>query len=454
MAFCFILYAAFPGVEARKTFKTVTFNLKNEDAIPLKDVQERPKKVGDEVQNALKSGRYPAELYVAHYKEIRHLMNYQDYFTEKVQNQGSPYHIITSLPLNGVVSAFETINRNNAEEMKKRRLLMSTDPEILSLSKFSPMTEDWHPLNVVSHFAKSYYLTILPALFMLLFLTMWDNPTKPTRAFARLIAFPERVIFWPIGMWAFLDFDRMAYLKRTMTWFSYVTSAVFAIVGGSGTAFAQSVKANSESKKKSQGYSLQADLRNTAFVNEGPPNPSLFNRLSFYTPKRFVLESISTAIPRLGRWYNETGAGFFIHRTPKTWVIGDAYVSYDSTSNRQLIAGGQFFKFSPRYVVAVPVMRVEKSLTKPTTTLAFATNPLFRLSNQGRLNRLAVSPDFGIKKTFGLQKTTNPLVTWNAGLGLDWFPGKANKNRVEAAVLRNHLGQWQFRARSVLNFAF
>ena len=209
-----------------------------------------------------------------------------------------------------------------------------------------------------------------------------------------------------------------------------------------GVASAQTVK--KDEKKKNSAYTLQLDSRVIVPV-EGPPL-SLFNRTTL-NAKSWLVESISTATPEIKSWYNETGFGVKVVRTPNTTINLLGIVSADSAGTHKVMAGMQYFRSGPLATIAVPVIRLEKTLGGP-LAFAVALNPLFRLGRQGTRNRLALSPDGNIRKTAG-----KPL-SWTAGLGFDVFHRKGKGDRIEAALLRTSTRKWQLRGRYVVNFAF
>lgn len=331
------------------------------------------------------------------------------------------------------------------EESARFRSFFTTDPEYLAIEKFraSDTISNW-PV-VVAHYIQRFLMSIPVGVLACIFLMMRGG-RKFIHALAVAFGNPIKMAVYPAGiLWILLGNQRWADyhagMRRIVNWLSYATAASVSIFFG-GVASAQTVK--KDEKKKNSAYMLQLDSRIVAPIGGVPP--LLFNRSTF-NAKSWLVESISTATPETKSWYNEIGIGAKVVRTSQTTVNLVAIKSTDSSDIHKVMVGAQYFRSGPLAIIAVPVIRFEKTLDGP---LAFtvAPNPIFRLGRKGVRNRLALSPDGVIRKTFG------KALTWTAGLGFDVFPRKGKGDRIEAAVLRTSVGQWQLRARYVVNFAF
>lgn len=348
------------------------------------------------------------------------------------------------LQLVGIRDSDKKFRSLAGEEHDRYRNFFTTDPEYIQIEKFVASTTTSNRSVVALRYVQRFMMTI-PMGMIICFLLILREGGSTGYVASVVFGHPFWMAFYPVGILWILGFsdwqDYRENIRRLVSWMSYATAASISIFCG-GAASAQSVK--KDGVKKSAGYSLQLDNRVTVPV-EGPP-PSVFNRTTL-NARNWLVESISTATPETGAWYNETGAGLKIVHKPQTTVSVLGIMSNDSNGTSKGMLGMQYFHTSPIATIAVPVARIEKTIGGP-TALAVATNPLFRLSREGVQSRLALSPDVFVRKTFGRP------VAWTAGLGFDVFPRKKKGDRAEIALLRTSSQQWQVRGRYVINFAF
>ena len=336
---------------------------------------------------------------------------------------------------------FRSLSR---QEVQRYRNLFTTDPEYIQIENFVASTTMSNWQIVTLRYVQRYMMTI-PLGMITCFLFILRKGGSTGYAASVIFGHPFWMAFYPIGiLWVFGFADWEDYRKnvrRLVSWMSYATAASISIFCG-GTAAAQTIK--KDERKKNTNYTLQLDNRVIVPI-EGPP-PSVFNRTTF-NASNWLVESISTAIPRTGSWSNETGVGLKIVHKPQTTVNVLGIMSNDSKRTQKAMIGMQYFRTSPLATIAVPVARIEKTIGG-SIALALATNPIFKLGRKGVQSRLAFSPDVLVRKTLG-----RPVV-WMTGLGFDVFPRKKKGDRAEIALLRTSSQQWQIRGRYVVNFAF
>lgn len=426
-------------------YKSVTtWYVTQDQMVPTEQVVAEAAQLTTQITRFSDSGELTPERMFALQKRLRWLLKH----SEQYGPQPRLGHVLMDgaimMRLAAVRDGSPQFRQYSKEEAERFRSFFTTDPEYLQTERFraSDTTNNW-PV-VAARYVQRYMMSI-PLGVLICLVLMFRDGRKFTHALG--IAFNHRLkmVFYPVGIiWVLLGVEWEDYregARRAIGWLSYATAASVSVFFG-GIASAQTVK--KDEKKKSSAYALQLDSRVVVPI-EGPL-PSLFNRTTL-NAKSWLIESISTATPEIKNWYNETGFGVKVVRTPNTTINLMGIVSADSAGTHKVMAGMQYFRSGPLATIAIPVIRFEKTLGGP---LAFtvATNPLFRFGRERIRNRLALSPDGNVRKIAG-----KPL-SWTAGLGLDVFPRKGKGDRIEVALLRNSTRQWQLRGRYVVNFAF
>ncbi len=325
---------------------------------------------------------------------------------------------------------------------------MLNNQKWLDAQAFKAKTTESNTSVVATRYALRYVLSF-PFAFLMYVALLMRHGRSGVRAVVEASSFRCRILFYPVmslvdavTAFEFTSADYQRSLRRLVSFVGYATAASISLFCG-GNVLAQTVK--KDNKKKGSLYTLQLDTR---IVDPTSAPPTGFNRTTFNS-KQWVAETISTITSASSgpSWYNEAGGGYKVFATPRSVFSLNAYVAHASGGVRKILAGGQYFRGSPRVVIAIPVMRIEKTL-RGKIAVNFAANPLFRLAREGILSRFALSPDLSWKKVWGGGQS------WNVGLGFAVFPRQSKGDRVEVAVLRNSAGQSQVRGRYVLNFAF
>lgn len=441
------LVLLWPSSDPTRRYKaTTTYNVTQDQMIPAEQAGAEALKILDEGRHLSAKG----ELIVDNMFEMQKRMKRLSVYAEQYGPYPRPGMVFWDGASMSQLAAIRDGDPNfrniSREEFDRYRNLFNTDPEWLALESFSTSTTTSNLSAVTGHYVHRYIMTIPLGIIACILLMLWGG-MRLGHTLSKAFNHPFLMMLYPFGiMWAIMlpyvsDRQYRQEIKRLVSWMSYATVASISVFFG-GTASAQNLK--KDEKKKNAGYSLQLDSRVITPV-EGPP-PSLFNRTTLNAQK-WLVESISTTTPKTSAWYNETGIGVKVVRTPKTTISAIGIVSSDSKGIQKIMFGAQYFRASPIGVIAIPVARTEKTIGGP-TSVAVATNPFLRFGREGVRSRFALSPDVFVRKTFG-----KPW-TWTAGLGLDFFTRKSKADRIEAALLKNSSDQWQIRGRYVLNFAF
>lgn len=428
-------------------YESVTkFNVTQDQMIPAEKAGAEALKILDEGRHLSAKGELTADNMFEMQKRMKRLSVYAEQYGPHPRPGMIFWDGASMSQLAGIRDGNPNFRNISREEFDRYRNLFNTDPEWLALDAFRPSTTTDNKQAVMQHYICRYIITIPIGVIVCVLLMLRGNMPLGY-ALAKVFNHPFLMALYPFGIILTLlapyvsSREYRQEIKRLVSWMSYATAASISVFFG-GTASAQTLK--KDEKKKTAGYSLQLDTRVIVPI-EGPP-PTLFNRTTL-NAEAWLAESITTATPETGAWYNETGIGAKIVKTQQTTVSGISIVSNDSSGTRKVMLGAQYFRAGPMGVIAVPVARVEKMIDGP-TAVAAAANPFFRLGREGTPSRLALSPDVFVRKTFG-----KPLA-WTAGLGLDFFTRKGKGDRVEAALLKNSSNQWQVRGRYIHNFAF
>ena len=446
LAACAII-TFWPSSDPTRRYKsTTTYNVTQDQMIPAEKAGAEALKILDEGRYLSSKGELTADNMFEMQKRMKRLSVYAEQYGPHPRPGMVFWDGAAMSQLTGIRDGNPNLRNISREEFNQYRNLFNIDPEWLALDAFRASTTTDNKQAVMWHYAWRYVTTIPLGIVVCLLLMLKDGMLLG-HALAKAFNHPFLMAFYPFGIvWTLIvpyvsDRQYRQEIKRLVSWMSYATAASISLFCG-GTASAQTPK--KDDKKKSTNYALRLDTRVIASI-EGPP-PTLFNRTTL-NAESWLVESITTATPETGAWYNETGVGAKIVKTPQTTVSGLGIISTDSGGTRKVMFGAQYFRASPMAMIAVPVARVEKTIDGP-TAVAAAANPFFCLGREGTPSRLALSPDVFVRKTFG-----KPLA-WTAGLGLDFFTRKGKGDRVEAALLRNSSNQWQVRGRYILNFAF
>lgn len=437
-----LLVILWPGTRYESVTK---YNVTQDQMIPSEKAGAEALKILDEGRELSAKGQLTIENMFEMQKRMKRLSVYAEQYGPHPRSGMVFWDGASMSQLVSIREGDANFRKISKEEFDRYRNFFNTDPEWLALERFRASKTTNNLPTVISHYIWRYILTI-PFGIIICMLLLFREGTPLGHVLVKVFNHPFLMAFYPAGViWIsaspYWDLQYQQEVKRLVSWLSYAMAASISVFFG-GTASAQTVKR--DEKKKTAGYSLQLDTRVIAPI-EGPP-PTLFNRTTLNAAD-WVAESITTMTPETGAWYNETGIGAKVVRTPKTTVSAIGLVSNDSAGNQKVMAGAQYFRVSPTSVIAVPVARVEKTVDGP-SAVAVAANPFWRLGREGAPFRFALSPDVFVRKTFG-----KPLA-WTAGLGFDFFTRKGKGDRVEAALLRNSLNQWQVRGRYIHNFAF
>ncbi|MBX4190346.1 hypothetical protein KW791_03580, partial [Candidatus Parcubacteria bacterium] len=252
------------------------------------------------------------------------------------------------------------------EEFERYQNFFKNDPEFLEIEKFWPSTTVTNWKVTAARYIQRYILT-LPLGMIICLILVARNQNSTGYALSYIISHPLRILIYPLAilkiLWDGISGERESYkqnVQRIVSWLSYAIMTSVSLFCG-GVASAQTKK---ESKKKVTGYTLQLDTRVIDPI-EGPPSPlTLFNRTTLNS-KRWLVESISTQIPEKRTWAHESGFGLKLVHNPRTTVSAMGIVAVDSSGKHKIVGGVQYFRFAPTYTIAVPVIRVEKTLNGP-----------------------------------------------------------------------------------------
>ncbi len=445
--FCAMLCALivfWPAASSQQYWHRVTWHVTQEEMIPVEQVKERSEAILHQANKAFTEGSLTVEKLVEFQGQLAWLSKHSEPYGPHPRRGAYFNDMDMSGKLAGIRSDFLRGPKHFDVNWSK---VLESNATWKSAAEFRPSTEESNAPQVVMRYVIRYVLS-LPVAFVMLLVLLVKNERGLGQAIVEAFSLRAKLFCYPFTVPFHLLFGidyNPDYRRQAKRFVNFVVSATAASVSlfCGGAAFAQVVK--KENKKKSSPYTLQLD--NRVLDPIGAP-PTEFNRTTFNS-HRWVFESISTitSLKSQPNWYNESGGGLKIVSDKQAVFSINGYVANASAGVRKLLLGAQYFRSSPRVVIAVPVMRFEKTV-RGKTALNFVGNPIFKLAREGLRSRLAISPDLSFKKVFGGPQT------WAAGLGFDVFPRKGKGDRMEMAVLHNSAGQNQVRGRYVLNFAF
>lgn len=423
-----------------KYWSETVWHVTQDQMIPTEKIYEEFRQIESKALELSERGELTPELMFGFQKRLERMLVY----AEQNGPNPRPGHIadgMMRIRLSNIRDGFKAFRKLPEEDIRRYQSFFDTDPEWLALKSFRASTSTgaiWTP-------ALLRYVLTIPLWIAVCFLLLLQMEKSPGHALGVVSGHPIWMAFYPFGLvWIFLQNEsRRESMRRVLSMLSYGLAASISIFCG-GTASAQTAK--KDGKKKEPSHTLQLDTR-IIQTTDGPPSPAtIFNRTSV-GGKTWLTDSITTFTPSSGSWYHETGYGRKVIRTARTTLSVNVMGSKDSKGVKKVMAGIEYFRSGPTYVIAIPVIRAEKTLGGP-LAWSVAPNPFFRLGREGIRSRLALAPDGIIRKTLG-----KPLV-WTAGLGFDVFLRKGKGDRVEAAVLRTSAHQWQLRGRWIHNFAY
>ena len=426
--------ASDPRYYSKRTWHVPASELLAEELVRAED-----KRVGTEMEALRASGVWnPTKLMELQRRSMR---------TGKYYNQLPSSRYARGFQVMRYVGTRDDYVRVIAPCKVRLRDIFEADPEYMRLESLKAFTDESNGGAVFLHYLLRYMMTIPIGLVIFVLLMVRDG-SRPLGALVEACSYRWCLLFYPFtalfyGLDGLHNYGRYEeQLRRAARFVGYATAVAVSVFCGGGIALAQAVKKSAE--KKPKGISLQLDTRLIAPISGLPPTG--FNRTTL-TSRHFLVQAISTVTPTTGSWYNESGGGVKLIGTAQTSLFADAYLVNASGGIKRVTVGAEYFRSGAMVVIAVPAMRIEKTLGGP-TALFLATNPFFRLAREGLRSRLALAPDVTYRKTFG-----KPRV-WSAGLGFGFFHRKGKGDRAEVAVLRNSTGFWQLRGRYIHNFAF
>lgn len=365
-------------------------------------------------------------------------------------------------PRRGVAFYLPTTDQGNLAQVRRNLLtsskyrginwskMMDDDPKWGEVHSFWPMEEHSNAGAVTLRYFLRYALTI-PIGFLVFVVLLLGESRSLAHAIVEAFSYRVSLLFYPLTapFYAFDGFEYDSHHKQQARKLGRhlvraagcVTAAAVSIFCG-GNALAQVVK-KPGNEKKSKGFSLQLDTRVIDPVSAAPE--TLFNRTTFET-KHVAAQAITTFNPKKGEYSSELDLGGKVGLFGGQLWIDSAWL-HSSNSPPKVTVGGQYFRRTPRMLIAIPDARLEIPRDGSKALFLYA-NPFFPLARDGIGQRLAIVPDLQFKKVFGGPRT------WSVGAGFAFFHRKGKNDRLELAALRNSVGAWQLRSRYIVNFAF
>lgn len=444
---CLAVFFWPPAPSQRYWHKTV-WHVTQADMIPAEQAREQAQAIVRQAQQMWENGTLTPEKML----ELDTQFLYIDRHNEMYGPQ----------PRRGVAFYLPTTDQGNLAQVRRNLLtsskyrginwskMMDDDPKWGEVHSFWPMEEHSNAGAVTLRYSLRYALTI-PIGFLMFVVLLLGEGRSLVHAIVEAFSYRVSLLFYPLTapFYAFDGFEYDSHHKQQARKLGRhlvraagcVTAAAVSIFCG-GNALAQVVK-KPGNEKKSKGFSLQLDTRVIDPVSAAPE--TLFNRTTFQT-EHVAAQAITTFTPKTGDYYSEVGGGLKLNWGHSAlWL--DSYVINSSGAPRKITAGGQYFRLTPRMLIAVPDARMEIPRDGPKVLFLYA-NPFFRLARDGIGQRLAIVPDLQFKKVFGGPRT------WSLGAGFAVFHRKGKNDRLELAAIRNSVGAWQLRSRYIVGFAF
>lgn len=252
---------------------------------------------------------------------------------------------------------------------------------------------------------------------------------SPWRFGLALACGPFGFLFYPSG-------EPAEQLVRGLRFAAFVLGT--SLSGFAGTAYAQTGKPDKKDKdKQDDPYTLQLDARTSDAMNRASLRDG-FLRTTLISPSGWLGENILTG--KEGAWSEWFVVGYAAKRSKKFSFYPVAGATRNSAGATSLQGGAQIYYNTPRFAVLIPVAHYDHRLDKKVRT-GVVIGQVF-----GKADGWRVGLDYLLR--------AGPDAPNQWSLGPLLGKGFGKRLSAEAAMLRNNLGEWRFRARFVQNFAW